>query len=161
MVRREPMMTCTREQLLPVDVPDGLSYETLTQASPLDAVRLELEVNEHGFDPTFAGSVTIDQAERFRSTLAHARAFIARQDSEPAAAGMFHPPIDGLTQFSGIATLAPFRRRGIAAALTSFMAQAAFDAGADLVYLAAANEPARRVYHRLGFREVGTLLVYA
>jgi hypothetical protein len=38
--RREPMMTCTREQLRPVETPAGLSFETLTRRSSLEAIRL-------------------------------------------------------------------------------------------------------------------------
>lgn len=159
-VKREPLFVCTPATLLPTSDILGLTFVTLTSESQLHNVQQELDTNERGFDPGFTGFASTDQAERFRSTLVTARAFTAHLNGEAVAAGMFHTPLDGVTQISGIATLAPYRRRGIAATLTTFMTQTAFNAGVDLVYLAAANEPAQRVYERLGFREVGTLLAY-
>lgn len=158
--RRERLMVCAPETLRPGAAVCGLTFTTLTSESPVRAIQEELDINERGFDPGFSGSATEEQAERVRSTLVTARAFTAHLNGTAVAAGMFHTPIDGVTQISGIATLAPFRRRGIAAALTTFMTQTAFDNGVDLVYLAAANESALRVYERIGYREVGTLLRY-
>lgn len=159
-VKREPLLVCTLEQFQPAGAVSGLAVVTLTSESPLEAVQQGLDVNERGFDLEYTGSATEELAATYRSTLITARAFVARLNGEISAGGMFHAPLDGVTQFSGITTLTPYRRRGIAAALTTVMVETAFDAGVDLVYLAAANEPARRVYERLGFREAGTLLVY-
>lgn len=159
-VKREPLFVCTPESLRRASSVPGLTVLTLTSESPLRDIQQELDINGRGFDPGFVGSTTLEQAERFRSTLATARAFTAHLDGEAVAAGMFHTPLGGVTQLSGIATLAAFRQRGIATALTTFMTQTAFAASVDLVYLAAANEPAQRIYERIGFREVGTVLVY-
>jgi len=60
----------------------------------------------------------------------------------------------------GITTLAEYRRQGIGAALTAAMTRAAFDSGVEVVFLIAANEAARRLYERLGFRTVAKLLEY-
>ncbi len=159
-VEREPLLICTPEMLRPASNAPELTVATLTRESPLRDIQQELDINERGFDPGFSGSATAEQAERFRSTLDSARAFTAHLNGKAVAAGMFHTPLDGVTQLSGIATLAAFRRRGIAAALTTFMTQTAFDAGVDLVYLAAANETAQRVYERIGYRQAGMLIRY-
>ena len=47
------------------------------------------------------------------------------------------------------------RGRGLGAAVTSALAGAALGAGAELVFLAAGDEAAARVYERVGFRRVG------
>jgi ribosomal protein S18 acetylase RimI-like enzyme len=158
--KREPLFTCTREQLRPADAVPGLTIDTLTSMSPLAAIQETLDVNERGFDPGYTASATEQQAANFRRTLVTARAFTAHLNGETVAGGMYHTPLDGVTQFSGIATLEPYRQRGIAAALTTVMIETAFAAGVDFVYLAAANAPARRVYERLGFQSAGMLLVY-
>jgi predicted GNAT family acetyltransferase len=67
---------------------------------------------------------------------------------------------NGVTELVGITTLGPFRRRGIAASLTAYMTDQALAHGATTVFLTAANEPAGRVYERVGFRFEGTKVVY-
>ena len=61
----------------------------------------------------------------------------------------------------GIATLEPFRRRGIAAFLTGLAARGAFERGADLAVLTPGDEGAFRIHERSGFRMVETLLSYS
>jgi len=51
----------------------------------------------------------------------------------------------------GVGVLAPARGRGIGAALTSWLIERAFDAGATLAHLNPNNEGAARIYRRLGF----------
>ncbi len=159
-VKRERLLTCTPDILQPARDVHGLTFVTLTSDSPLGDVQLELDINERGFDPDFRGLATEQLAARFRSTLDTARAFTAHLDGEAVAAGMFHRPINGVTQCSGIATIETFRRRGISSALTTHMTRIAFESGVDLIYLAAANDAALRVYERIGYRQVGTLIVY-
>lgn len=61
----------------------------------------------------------------------------------------------------GIAVLAAFRRRGVAAATASWLLQRGFAAGADLAHLHADSEQSARVFARLGFQDAGELDVYA
>ncbi|MGH9176575.1 MAG: GNAT family N-acetyltransferase [Vicinamibacterales bacterium] len=157
-VVREPLLVCTPAMLRPVtDIP-GLTYITLTRDSPMPEIREGMDVNERGFDPGFVGPTSEQDAERFRRTLGAARAFTARQDGVAAAAGMHNVPFDGVTRLVGIATLEPFRRRGIAAALTAQITRSAFDSGVDLAFLAAASDDAQRVYERIGYRVAGTIV---
>lgn len=55
----------------------------------------------------------------------------------------------------GISTDAAHRGRGLGAAVTALLAGAVRANGAALVFLAAADEDATRVYERVGFRRVG------
>jgi GNAT superfamily N-acetyltransferase len=157
-VVREPLLTCTAERLRPaLDIP-GLAIDELTSTSPLSAMQEALDVNERGFDPSYAASASLADAERFRRDLTAARAFTARLDGTPAAGGMYTAPFGGLSRIVGVATLEPYRRHGIAAALTTYITRAAFAAGVEVVFLAAASDDARRVYERIGYRAVGTIV---
>ena len=73
---------------------------------------------------------------------------------------MFTSPRAGVTELMGIATLEQYRGRGIAAALTAYMASAAFTQGCDLVFLTAVSAAARRAYERAGFHPMGDELTY-
>ena len=157
---RQPLMVCTPATWRATpDVP-GLSLTVLTAESPLDAIKENLATNELGFNPRGSGAFSDEDAGRFRAGLTTARAITAYLGGAPAGAGMFNPPRDGLAELVGIATLEPFRRQGVAAALTARLARVAFEQGVTAAFLTAADEGAGRVYERAGFRRVGTMLAY-
>jgi len=158
--RSVELLGCTPGTLIqPPEVP-GLTMVTLDAGSALSDIREGLDTNERGFDPG-AQPVTDAQAREFREGLVDSRAFVARVDGEPAAAGMFHPPHDGVTELAGIATIEEFRRRGVASSLTAFAVDVAFKRGAELVFLTTEDAVARRVYERVGFRPYAALISYA
>jgi ribosomal protein S18 acetylase RimI-like enzyme len=72
----------------------------------------------------------------------------------PVAAGSAQRAGD-VVELVGIGTLAAARGRGLAAAVTALLAAAARDAGAEVIFLAAGDDGASRVYQRVGFRVVG------
>lgn len=159
--QRETLLVCTPETRSRTPAPvAGLTFVTITDASPLDEVRESLDVNEFGFDPDAAQPATDEQAENFRATLQTARAFTARLHGRPASAGMYTAPVAGVTELLGIATLEQYRGQGIAAALTAHMASSAFAQGCDIVFLWTANPAARRAYEHAGFQPVGEVLTY-
>jgi ribosomal protein S18 acetylase RimI-like enzyme len=61
---------------------------------------------------------------------------------------------------TGIAVAPDARRRGIGAAVSSWLVQAAFDNGAGLCHLHPDTDEAARIYRRLGFAEVDGLDIY-
>lgn len=83
---------------------------------------------------------------------------LARADGEPVAAATWTPVVDGVSEVAGVATAAPWRRRGLAGAVTAAAARAAFAAGASLCVLSPGDDAAQRVYARAGFRRVATML---
>ena len=85
---------------------------------------------------------------------------LAREAStgEPAGAGQCTPPVDGETELTSVGVGAAFRRRGIAQALTAWLARTMSDRGADLVFLMADGEPEARIYERAGFARMGEVL---
>jgi GNAT superfamily N-acetyltransferase len=56
----------------------------------------------------------------------------------------------------GVGTLPSMRRRGLAAAVTSTLAEHAFANGVDLILLSAESKAVAAVYERVGFHRLGT-----
>jgi predicted GNAT family acetyltransferase len=63
-------------------------------------------------------------------------------------------------EVSGVAVARPLRRRGIAAAISSWLLTDGFAGGARLAHLQADTGAAARVYARLGFVDAGVLRVF-
>ncbi len=87
------------------------------------------------------------------ATGAVARALVTGPDG-PVAAGSAQRA-GNVVELVGIGTATAERGRGLGAAVTALLAGAARDAGAELVFLAAADDAASRVYERVGFWRVG------
>jgi hypothetical protein len=81
---------------------------------------------------------------------------LARLGSAPAGGGAFSPPRDGLSLLWGVGVLAEYRRRGIAAAVGELLTRHAHAAGAT-PFLEVEGPAERRLYERLGYRQVGVL----
>ena len=79
----------------------------------------------------------------------------ALMEGRPVAVGSYQPH-DGVAEITGVATLPGFRRRGLAAAVTSALVQDALHEGVRTIFLSADDEAVARVYARVGFRKVGT-----
>lgn len=78
----------------------------------------------------------------------------------PAAAGALNR-VDGVAEIVGVGTLPAARRRGLASAVTAALAHRALADGVDLIFLAAGDDDSAVLYHRLGFRRVGTACIAA
>ena len=162
-----PLMHLPPGAFAPVDAPDDVEITLVRPAG--DLVLMNAIANVAFAVPgTAAGEH--DAAELHRAvaradpdTIAFARERIAdgftvmaaaRVAGEAIATGSYQPA-DGAVEITGIATLPAFRRRGIGAALTSFLAQDALTRGAETVFLSADDEDVARVYGRLGFTTIG------
>jgi ribosomal protein S18 acetylase RimI-like enzyme len=77
---------------------------------------------------------------------------------EAAGGGQCTPPLEGASELAGIGVRPAYRRRGIAAAMTAWLAERMDARGANLVYLTAAGEDEARIYARVGFERVGEAL---
>ncbi|MBV8259203.1 MAG: GNAT family N-acetyltransferase, partial [Actinobacteria bacterium] len=77
---------------------------------------------------------------------------------EPAGGGQCTPPAEGATELAAIGVRPAYRRRGIAAAMTAWLAERMRARGASLVWLTAAGEPEARIYAGVGFERVGDAL---
>jgi ribosomal protein S18 acetylase RimI-like enzyme len=67
------------------------------------------------------------------------------------AVGALTRQIDGIAEIVAIGVVPEFRRRGIGQAITSALANLAFDDGCTLTFLSAAGEAQAEIYARAGF----------
>jgi ribosomal protein S18 acetylase RimI-like enzyme len=154
---RVELLTCTAGELATPPAVPGLAIVTIDASSALEDVRDGLDANERGFNPA-APATTDPAAEEFRRGLVRNRAFVAYIDGALAAGAMFNPPVDGVAEIVGVATIKEFRNRGIGAYLTAYAARTAFELDVDVVFLSTLDPVARRIYDRLGFKPRATLV---
>jgi ribosomal protein S18 acetylase RimI-like enzyme len=139
-------------------LPPGCSARLLGPAdgdlgSAADAVHA---VAAAAFGAPRPGAISAGGLAALRTDLAAgavARLLVADADG-PVAAGSAQRAGD-VVELVGIGTAERARGRGLGAAVTALLAAAARGAGADLVFLAAGDDTATRVYERVGFRRVG------
>jgi ribosomal protein S18 acetylase RimI-like enzyme len=164
---RQSLMVCTPDRWAAAPPVQGLCIHELDAAAPLDELRAFLDVRQRGFDLEALGSAGEAEARQFARTLGQGRVFVARTEQGlPVAAGMYSAPLAAgpgrtrIAELAGLATLAPFRRRGIATALAAHAVRSAFERGVEGVCLVAADARAGRVYGRIGFEACATMLAY-
>jgi len=80
-----------------------------------------------------------------------------QETREPVGAGEYTPALHGFSELTSVAVRTPFRRRGIAAAMTAWLLRVAFDAGVVVSFLMA-EEAEERIYTRAGFRTTSRIL---
>jgi ribosomal protein S18 acetylase RimI-like enzyme len=87
-------------------------------------------------------------------------ALLARDTATGAivGGGVATVPDEGITEIAGIGVLEEHRRRGIAGAITSGLARAAFAAGLTTVWLTPGDDGAHRVYERAGFADTTSVV---
>ena len=157
---REPLMACIKSEFAPVAAP-GVSVRLLS-ADDSDA---DLAAYLHIADerPADGSRPVSDKAVALlRETLnsGNTTCAIGTIDGRAAAVGRCIAQDDGLGEITSIVTLPEFRRRGAAATVVSALLRGLFASGRNIGWLNAANEPARSVYAKLGFRSIGSLLNY-
>jgi ribosomal protein S18 acetylase RimI-like enzyme len=77
---------------------------------------------------------------------------------EPAGGGLCTGPHGGATELTSIGVREAFRRRGIAEAMTRWLAREMHARGNDGVFLMAAGEAEARIYERAGFATISDIL---
>ena len=125
---------------------------------PRNAQQDYLNTQRRGFDARSKKVATEGDAEQFLRIVGGGRAFVGWLKEQPVGAEMYTAPFDGVTEVAGLATLEPFRRRGIATGLTALAVQSAMAQGVEVACLTAADERAGRVYERVGFVGCATML---
>jgi ribosomal protein S18 acetylase RimI-like enzyme len=93
--------------------------------------------------------------EREQRRTARSVSAVALVAGQPVGTGA-HQPLGGVSEIVGVGVLPAFRRRGIGAALTAFLAHDALERGVETVFLSAGDEAIGRVYERVGFQRVAT-----
>jgi GNAT superfamily N-acetyltransferase len=151
------LMALDADDFRPAPAADGVA---LRAAGPgdLDAV-VAIDAEAFGADPA-------DERPWIAPHLAGAAAIttaLATLDGEPAGTG-YAIRTDGLggpaLYLAGVAVRTAVRRRGVAAALSSWLLARGLAGGAELAHLHADTDDAARVYARLGFADTAGLDVY-
>jgi GNAT superfamily N-acetyltransferase len=83
---------------------------------------------------------------------------IAAGDDEFLAAAVAQHEAYAEPEPGGVAVREPFRRRGLAAALTHHLTAAAFASGATTAFLTPIGPAEARIYHRTGYTQVADQL---
>jgi ribosomal protein S18 acetylase RimI-like enzyme len=148
---RRRLMALDREDFTPAPEVAGL---VLRQAGPEDlpavlridssAFALDPGENRRWLEPLLAAEERVDFA-------------LATLDGEPAGSA-YTLRTDGAAgpclYVAGVAVLVPARRRGVGAAMSSWLLARGFAAGAELAHLNPDTDAAARLYGRLGFTEL-------
>ena len=158
---RNPLLVCTPDSFQPMAAIPGLAIRRLTPESPRADLAAFISVQGRSFGEEDRVDPTDVQVDDLRQRSGQGGQYLlGLLEGEPIATGAHTAPLNGFTELVGIATLAEYRRRGVAGALTAAMAQAAFRAGVRVAFLSAADERAGRVYERVGFRPYATALAF-
>ncbi|MEP7190692.1 MAG: GNAT family N-acetyltransferase [Roseiflexaceae bacterium] len=156
---RHPLMVCTPHTFRRFAAPDvAVRFLGGDDPTPTLAAAMALQSESFGGPPELA---LADEVKRLREQLrvgSLCYAF-ATLNGMPAGAGST-APIDGVAELAGVATTPALRRRGVAATLTSFLAEQLFAAGGTLAWLSAGDAAAQAVYERVGFTVADTRLNY-
>jgi GNAT superfamily N-acetyltransferase len=152
---RLPLMTCAPGDVPGVAAPDGVE---LVLPTTDDELRSGGAVANAAFgEPGEPDDGAI--ARRRESLDAGSIAVLARTTAGEAVGwGLCTVPVDGTTELVGIAVAEPWRRRGIATAVTARIAREAFAHGVTTAFLTPGDDGAERVYSRAGFRPRGEML---
>jgi GNAT superfamily N-acetyltransferase len=81
---------------------------------------------------------------------------VAESPTEGALATGSYQPVGAVAEIVGVATLPAARRRGLAGAVTAWLAAHAHQRGVRTLVLSAQNDDVSRIYQRAGFRRIGT-----
>lgn len=152
---RLPAMTCEPGQAVDVSPPAGFS---LGVPAGDDELRALSAAQRAAF-----GEGPPDEAAlaRTRTSIdAGALAVHVRDDATGTivGGGATTVPGGGVTEMVGIGVVQPYRRRGLAAAITARLTRDAFAAGVTTAFLTPGDDGAHRVYERAGFVDTTVML---
>ncbi|MFE0025787.1 GNAT family N-acetyltransferase [Amycolatopsis sp. NPDC059021] len=148
--RRVPLMICAPEDAVAWPCPEDITLLTPeTDVEFLAMVNAQREAYDEP-DPASDDDVASMRDLLGRGGLAVLAVHTATGD--PVGGGVGTALVDATTEIAGIGVRERYRRRGIAAALTSQLTLEAHQRGGKTVFLTPAGEPEERLYARIGYR---------
>jgi len=139
-----PLMACST----PVELSSPAELVVVRAGSPHVAGLLAAQMEAFGEPPPSAERVAAWKGP----------AVAALVDGEVVGGAVWTAVIDGMSEVAGVAVREPFRRQGIAGALTAETTRQAFGQGATLVVLSPGDDGAQRVYERAGFAAASRMI---
>lgn len=155
--REEPLalMTCTPESLAADGDLDGVEWLLAEREHELHAAA-QVQNAAYGVPTTCEADV-----ERLAHVVDRggAVALARRRGSGDAlGAGLYSPPLEGVTEIAAIGVRQEARGCGIGGAVSALLADHAFAQGVEFPFLMTASGNENRVYARAGFRRFGELI---
>jgi ribosomal protein S18 acetylase RimI-like enzyme len=151
--RRIPLMACAPRMLRPVPSPDGVAVGfPASDAEYLGAASAQRDAFRDAYaelEP--AGPEDGASLRRLAENGGVVVVAVDEATGEAAGAGVCDSIHDGFGEVAGIGVRPRYRRRGIAAAVTHRLTDAAFDAGASSTFLTPAGPDEQRIYERVGY----------
>jgi GNAT superfamily N-acetyltransferase len=147
---RLPLMDCPPEAVVDQPVPHGIELV----CPETDDEILDLLTVQHDTYGDLRRPTADDVVRHRKGRAAGVLTLLARDldTGRPAGGGLCDAIHDGIAELAGFAVAEAFRRRGIAAAITSHLTRAAHDAGAVTAFLTPGGPEAERVYARSGYQ---------
>jgi GNAT superfamily N-acetyltransferase len=139
-----PLMACSA----PTELSSPAELMVVRAGSPRVRDLLAAQMEAFGEEPP--------SAERVETW--NGRAVAALVDGKVVGAAAWTAVIDGMSEVAGVGVREPFRRQGIAGALTVAATRQAFTEGATLVVLSPGDDGAQRVYERAGFAAASRMI---
>lgn len=139
------------------DVVDADGFELIEPSTDAEIFAMVTAQHE-AFGDRVLGEDSVPRARRLID--AGGLAVLGRELStgEPAGGGVCTPIRDGFSEVAGVGVQERFRGRGLGAAMTQWLTGSARDAGAETVFLTPAGDPQERVYARVGYRRIDSML---
>ena len=155
--REEPLalMTCTPDSLAADGDLEGVEWLLAERENELHAAA-QVQNAAYGVPATCDADV-----ERLASVVEKAGAIaLARRrgGGEALGAGLYSPPLEGVTEIAAIGVREDVRGRGIGGAVTALLADHAFAQGVNFPFLMTTPGNEQGVYARAGFRRFGELI---
>jgi GNAT superfamily N-acetyltransferase len=168
-VHVHPLLVLDAAAWRPSDPPEDMQVRRIEADDPYLVASRSVAAVAFAYPGTEMDDVGRDDAHENPALDAFARerikagttvTYAAFGEDGPVSVGS-HQPVDGVTEIVGVGTVPSARRRGLGAAVTSALVDDALRSGAELVFLAAAEDAVARIYARLGFVRVATAMVAA
>lgn len=153
--RRLPVMTCPPMDAVAPPVNGEIELSLATTDEHLRQVA-EAQNEAYGQPETTAHDVA-----RLRRTLDRGGLValaLNTATSRGVGGGLCAPPHGGVSELAAIGVRTPYRRRGIATALTALLTQACPTVGITTPFLTPAGEVEERLYRYVGYRPVTEML---
>jgi ribosomal protein S18 acetylase RimI-like enzyme len=152
---RSPVFGCRRGEATDLGAPDGIVFALVTEDADLvDVARVQ---NAAYGEPAPPGPADVARLRRLVARGGIVALARAVDNGEPAGAGLCEAATHGVSELAAVGVAEAYRRRGIASALTAFLARSMHDRdiesahGADLVWLEREQHLPDRLYERAGF----------
>ncbi|NUR70261.1 MAG: GNAT family N-acetyltransferase [Hamadaea sp.] len=156
---RHEYLVCTPDTFVDVPTPEGVEV-----AEPVSDADYWGMISAQGAAFGDAFEVGPADIERSRRTVARGgvvRLARSQADDVVVGGGQASSPSEGVAEVAGIAVTEPFRRRGIAGAITAAITREVFARGVEGAWLEASGDESWRVYERVGYVPTGKRLYIA